>query len=225
MPDVHPMPTGRQFINYTGKKVGRMSVISYAGKRNGKCMWNCLCECGAEWITQSCNIPRTNSCGCLWRDRMEEVFVKHGNGRVGQHTPEYKIWQSMRARCNNPNTPRYERYGGRGITICERWNDFNNFLADMGERPSPKHSIDRYPNQNGNYEPGNCRWATNIEQMRNTSRNHYITFHGVTKCLQEWSNEFDIGRHALKRIIEKSPDMDVAFRNILIWKSRRKSSH
>jgi hypothetical protein len=101
-------------------------------------------------------------------------------------TPEYKPWESMRARCNNPNRPCYDRYGGRGIKVCERWNDFSNFLEDVGPRPSPQHSLDRYPNVNGNYEPGNVRWATPKEQARNRRNNHFLTFNEETHTIAEW---------------------------------------
>lgn len=84
-------------------------------------------------------------------------------------TPEYKAWASMKARCSNSKRHNYHRYGGRGICVCERWLKFENFLADMGPRPSPSHSLDRYPNNDGNYEPGNCRWATRVEQAGNRS--------------------------------------------------------
>lgn len=99
------------------------------------------------------------------------ALTKHGNGRridgKQQRSTEYVTWVTMRQRCNNPNHHKYPRYGGRGVVVCERWNEFANFLTDMGPKPSPKHSIDRYPNPAGNYEPGNCRWATATEQNRN----------------------------------------------------------
>lgn len=91
---------------------------------------------------------------------------RHGHARVGAKSPEYRTWAAMRARCNNPNTDYYHCYGGLGIKVCERWNKFSNFMADMGPKPSPKHSIDRIDSK-GNYEPQNCRWATNDEQAAN----------------------------------------------------------
>lgn len=102
-------------------------------------------------------------------------------------TKEHNTWMGMRERCEKKTDKRYQDYGGRGIKVCERWQTFSNFLADMGRAPSEKHSLDRFPDKNGNYEPGNCRWATNTEQCRNKRDNHYITVKGDTKCLVEWS--------------------------------------
>ena len=103
------------------------------------------------------------------------------------HTPEYEIWQGMRKRCTNPNTRAYKYYGGRGIKVCERWMDsFESFFADMGKRPSPTHSIDRIDNDK-DYSPDNCRWATKTEQSRNQRRNHLLTLGGETLTLAEWA--------------------------------------
>lgn len=110
----------------------------------------------------------------------------HGEG-WGNKTPEYKAWQEMKRRCNDSNRQNYRNYGGRGIVVCERWLDFTNFLADMGRKPTLEHSLDRYPNNNGNYEPGNVRWATKEQQSRNRRTNTLLTFQGKTLCIIEWS--------------------------------------
>lgn len=112
--------------------------------------------------------------------------VRHGGSLGGVKTPEYRAWLHMRERCFNPNNSRYARYGGRGITICECWNTYENFLADMGQRPSPQHSIERI-NNDGNYEPSNCKWATRKEQQQNILHARRITFNGLTLCLSEWA--------------------------------------
>jgi len=104
----------------------------------------------------------------------------------------YRSWQSMRTRCLNPHSTQYPAYGGRGITICERWLVFENFLADMGERPSATHTLDRFPNKNGNYEPGNCRWATPKEQQNNTNKNRIIESQGQRRTMAEWSRSTGI---------------------------------
>jgi hypothetical protein len=106
-------------------------------------------------------------CGCLNRELVVQRHLKHGEAKL--RTAEYRAWASMLDRCNNPNRKHYKYYGGRGIKVCERWMTFANFLADMGRRPSPLHSIDRWPNPDGDYEPGNCRWATRMQQRHNWS--------------------------------------------------------
>lgn len=103
--------------------------------------------------------------------------------------PGYKSWENMLSRCRNPRMTDYGRYGGRGISVCERWLSFSNFLADMGLRPSPRHSLDRYPNGDGNYEPGNCRWATPDEQLINRCNTIFLTIDGVTRPYIEWERE------------------------------------
>jgi hypothetical protein len=107
------------------------------------------------------------------------------------------VWQNMRARCTNPNNPRYADYGGRGIHVCERWNDYANFLADMGRRPGRGYSIERIDND-GPYSPENCRWATNLEQRRNTRQTRTLTFNGKTQCLTDWAAETGISIDGLR---------------------------
>src|SRR5580765_1025660 len=121
---------------------------------------------------------------------MGKGHVKHGHARNGAKSREYSVWSDMINRCYNPNIKIYKHYGGRGITVCDRWlESFQNFLKDMGPRPNNKMVIDRYPNMNGNYEPGNCRWATRVESGRNTRRNRFLTAFGETKTIIEWSKD------------------------------------
>lgn len=158
-----------------GDKFNRLTVVRQNGvDKSRRRVWICLCECGREThsIAQFLHLGKHKSCGCWRHDRMvamqaiaTEKSIRLKNGKP---TLTYRIWCGMKQRIFSPADPRYMHYGGRGITICDRWLSFENFLADMGECP-PGRSIDREEND-GNYEPGNCRWATDLEQGRNTSK-------------------------------------------------------
>lgn len=173
-----------------GKTFGRMTVICRNGSSpNNSVLFLCKCSCGNTKTTRGCHLRSgaVKSCGCLAKECSRISRPKHGHTLKGKrHT--YYSWIGMKTRCTYKKHPSYHRYGGRGITVCERWNGetgFQNFLADMGERP-PGMELDRIDNDKG-YEPGNCRWATLVEQGRNRSNNHIITVGGVTKCLSEWA--------------------------------------
>jgi hypothetical protein len=155
----------------TGRKFTRLLVIARAGSnKHGFSIWKCVCDCGNERIVGAGELLRgeSKSCGCLRTERISKLKFKHGHARSGNASPTYQSWMAMHLRCTNPNSNNWENYGGRGITICERWqgeHGFENFLADLGERPEG-HTLDRRE-VNGNYEPGNCRWATPTEQSNN----------------------------------------------------------
>lgn len=151
-------------INLVGSTFGRLTVVSLSGYHNGQARWLCRCECGNERINGSANLRngRVVSCGCFSRERIGIAATRHGY--FG--TPTYNSWAGMKGRCNNPRNHKYPDYGGRGISVCERWmKSFENFLKDMGEKPFGK-TIDRI-NNNGNYEPANCRWSTPKQQVDN----------------------------------------------------------
>lgn len=156
----------------TGLKSGRLVVLHYAyseGKRS-RAYWQCKCDCGNEKVVVADSLisGRTKSCGCLQKELAADRLLKHGRNRTGKRTREYEVWLHMISRCENENDKSFINYGGRGIKVCDSWrHSFENFLFDMGKRPSTKHSIDRI-DVNGNYEPSNCRWVTKDVQARNT---------------------------------------------------------
>lgn len=175
---------------------------------SGGTAWVVRCDCGVEKVvsTNSLRCRRVRSCGHLRGVANRRRLTTHG----GRHTPEYKAWCDLKARCENPNTPNFNNYGGRGIRVCEEWRgSFAAFLADVGPRPSPKHSIDRKDND-GNYEPGNVRWVTTLAQNRNRRSLRLLTYQGETLCMAEWAERVGIQRltiwHRLSRgwSVEKS---------------------
>lgn len=174
--------------DYTLKKplpqtrYGRLSVIA-----NAKGGWLCRCDCGTEKVirTQGLKSGAAQSCGCslqLIRNRP----TKHGMSK----TSSYRLWVSMMDRCSRPSVPNFSYYGGRGIKVCERWQTFENFHADMGERPEGM-TLDRI-DTNGNYEPSNCRWASHQQQGANRRNNRMLTLNGVTKPLPLWCSELGL---------------------------------
>lgn len=145
---------------------------------------------------------KAKSCGCFQRERASESNITHGHTSDGEWSRAYTIWSSMKDRCFNPRKKAYLDYGGRGITVCERWLEFENFLADMGDPPHGM-SIDRFPDTNGNYEPGNCRWATRQEQNSNRRSCVFIEFNGKRQTIREWSRELGIHRGTIESRLER----------------------
>ena len=157
-------------LDLSGMVFGRLTASERADGR----FWMCVCSCGKSCRVRSDLLRQniTRSCGCLRAETRGNL--KHGHSFPP--SPEYIIWQGMMQRCADLAN---EGYGGRGIIVCDEWRDFSKFLEDMGARPSPMHSLDRFPDQNGNYEKSNCRWATPKQQQRNTRSNIVIEFRGV----------------------------------------------
>lgn len=179
-----------------GMTFGRLTVVefSHVNGQRLRC-WKCRCSCGVEHTTTGRNLRKgiALSCGCLQRETFNANRNVRGNPTHGlSDTPEYRCWASMLARCRNPATVSFKYYGARGICVCDRWErSFVAFLEDMGRKPSPEHSIDRI-NSDGNYEPGNCRWALPDVQARNKRGLRLITFRGETLCLADWASRIGL---------------------------------
>ena len=212
-----------KFIDLTGQVFNRLTVVSYAGKNKYRCsLWNCICVCGNEKVVHSSNLKRgwTQSCGCLFKEMIRTLNTKHGHHKSGYTSPTYVSWRIMVQRCTNFNYIQYKDYGGRGITVCDRWSDtdngFINFLSDMGERP--KGLVLSRININENYSPENCRWATRKECVNNRRNTIYLTYQGETKTKQEWANDWNIDSTLLHYHLKKGKTMEWIYENKVINK-------
>lgn len=177
---------GRPYVDITGQRFGRYTVLYFSGRSSGRSRaikWLCRCDCGIEKEVVGSKLKNgtTVSCGC---HRIEKA-TRHGQCKQ----PEYMAYSHMKARCLNRNNTAWKHYGGRGISVCQRWLDsFEDFLADMGVRPSPSHTFGRIDND-GNYCPENCRWETMAEQNLNKRTSRLLTLGNETKTLAEWCSE------------------------------------
>lgn len=200
----------------TGIKFGRLLAISRAENgKAGQTRWLCKCECGILRIVVAGKLKAglTKSCGCYKRDNarkrgvsLGKLSYKHGNARFnGKRSKEYSTWIAMRSRCYNPNNTRFADYGGKGITVCSRWNEsFEHFLTDMGTKPTADHSLDRINNL-GNYEPGNCKWSTRSEQQRNKRTSVWVILDGVSVPLVVAAKELGVSDTCLRDRLAKHP--------------------
>lgn len=180
--------TTRHYVNIAGQRFGSLTALTTAGnyrRRNGRrgvMLWRCRCDCGKRVVARSDALRRGKKTTCGidghtgWSEKLPLSRL---------HPLEYATWNGMRKRCSAKKGNHWKYYGSRGIKVCERWKKFSQFLQDVGPRPSPRHSIDRYPNQDGNYEPGNVRWATVEEQRRNNRDAIYVEFKGESVALGE----------------------------------------
>lgn len=184
----------------TGQRFSRLVVVSESDLKGGKRRWLCSCDCGSEKTVYETHLIRgnTRSCGCLSTEVTAARNVEsaiHGKWQ----SREFYVWQSMKQRCGDRNHASWPRYGGRGIKVCDAWaNSFLTYLRDIGQRPSDKHTIDRIDN-NGNYEPGNVRWATRSEQQRNRSNSRFGIVHGETLPAPEISLRFGLPKTTVLR--------------------------
>lgn len=195
-----------KLIDLTSKVYGHLKVLHKAKGIDPKYpSWECQCECGKIVIKRGVNLKQQPniSCGCA---RSKYYHSVHG----GCGTKEYHSWQSMKSRCLNENDPNYIHYGGRGVTVCDEWREsFDAFRQSMGLAPSPNHSVER-DDVNGNYEPSNCRWATQKEQNDNRRDTFRVTYNGVTKSVTKWSVETGISVGAIKHRIKVGWDIGEA---------------
>jgi len=201
-----------KFRDLTGQKFFRLTVIRrdepQPSDRN--VFWLCKCECTK--ITRAAGANLVNgqklSCGCYQAESAAKMLKVNRLAKPGLHglsqTDEYNIWSRMKARCGNQTDHKFPIYGARGIKVCDRWlHSFEAFYADMGPRPTKKHTIDRI-NNDGNYEPGNCRWVTNFQQSRNRSTNVNITINGVTRCVVDWATVLNVTRSHFHEMCRKT---------------------
>ena len=183
-----------KIINLKGLRFSRLLVIKFAYMIKSCSVFECLCDCGKIKNIRGTHLKRglTKSCGCLCIEELKIRATSHGCATDNKCTSEYVSWTNMKQRCYNPNSKDYNNYGGRGIIICDRWkNSFDNFLSDMGKKPNEKYSIDRI-NVNGNYEPSNCRWATQLDQTNNKRTNKNLTYNGETLTMSQWAKKMNI---------------------------------
>lgn len=207
---------GPTYFFEIGQRFGRLVVLEDIGKPEDKThyYYKVKCDCGVTKIARATALAhgRIRSCGCLTRETTSKRVKIHGKSQ----TKTFHIWAQMHARCKNPNSQRYLSYGGRGIKVDEAWNEYLNFLKDMGECPGNGFSIDRI-NNDGNYEPGNCRWASNKEQSRNTSRNVIIEHNGRKQCMQDWSIETGIPANTIHYRLKNGYSIAEALSNKKSW--------
>lgn len=187
-----------KIIDLTGNIYGRLTVLKFDHIKDSRAYWLCQCSCGKTSTVSKHELERkdgrsTKSCGCLKEEARIKRCVTHGDTKSKEH----RTWMSIKARCHRVTQAHYFNYGGRGIIVCDRWRySYENFLSDMGRAPSPKHSIGRI-NNDGNYEPGNCRWEDSFQQANNTRGNVPVTINGKTQNLRHWAKEMGIHENTL----------------------------
>lgn len=195
------------FLDVTGKKFNHLTALRRSHDKGGKVFWVCRCDCGNEAEVESYKLRtgHTTSCGCYRDLRRSESHTTHGMS--GSRT--YLIWSLMLHRCNNPNSPIFKHYGGRGIKVCARWLKFEEFLSDMGEAP-PHLTLERLDNEKG-YEPSNCTWVSRKEQVRNRRNTLRLTLEGETKTIGEWADLGGVSAKTIKARLQRgwAPEMAV----------------
>ena len=202
----------KERIDLTGKRIGRLTVIkevSYKKQPGKHRKWQCVCDCGEvreifqDRLVKECVM----SCGCWQKEIAAQKRTTHGHA----HRPVYLVWQNMKARCLNPKHKSWDRYGGRGINVCDRWKDsFINFIEDMGELPFCGAELDRVDNNKG-YSKENCRWATRKEQTNNTSRNVFMTINEKTHTIAGWAEQSGLPHGVIMKRFRRGTPQDRIF--------------
>lgn len=200
-------------LNLNGRRFGKLVAVSRVPKSQTmpEAGWHCECDCGKSKTVYTYHLTSgsTRSCGCARIARL----TTHGQNGSKTH----QAWRNMRWRCSNPNNPGYKHYGGRGIKVCDRWKSFANFRSDMGDAPVGL-TLERI-NNDGDYEPGNCRWATYKDQLRNRRINHFITINGSRKTIAEWAEERGVHGFMIRSRIKRGWPPEKAVMRPLILKS------
>lgn len=201
----------RPLKDYTGQRFARLVALSFVERRNsGGSIWRFLCDCGTEKDISAKMVVsgHTSSCGCVAKEKLVDRNKKHGLSKSYKST--YRSWKDMRSRCGNVNDFDYADYGGRGIRVCEQWEDFAVFFRDMGARPNGK-TLDRI-DVNGNYRPENCRWADAKTQANNKRNNRLVEYQGQTRTLAQWCENFGIEQSKVKYRINAGWSLEDAFK-------------
>jgi hypothetical protein len=193
-------------IDLTGMVFGRLKVVSLGSNKGKKRRrhWNCRCSCGTEKSIdgEALRYGLTKSCGCLAKELLAKRSIKHGDTVNYKNSREYKSWCGAKSRCYNKNDCKYKNYGARGITMCDRWLcDYSLFLLDMGRCPKG-FSLDRI-DVNGNYEPSNCRWASNLTQARNRTDNVWLEYNGERRIESDWARLWGIDNRRINSLRRK----------------------
>jgi len=192
-------------IDLSGQRFGRLVAMHAMPpkKKGGSTRWLCRCDCGNEVIIRGGGIKNgcSKSCGCLTKEAASNRFKTHGESNKNK-SAEYRCWQHIKTRCTNKKSEHYMDYGGRGIAVCERWIKFENFLEDMGRRPSTSHSIDRIDNSKG-YSKDNCKWSTKKEQSSNTRNNVIVNMDGKNMILKDACDLLGLQYNTVRARIKK----------------------
>lgn len=220
-----PLPTKHNFYDITGRIFSRLTVLGFAGVYGRRrYMWFCECECGTiKLVDKAClTTGNTKSCGCWASEEASKRAKTHGWSKGANRHPLYSTWVNIRNRCRLVTDRVFKHYGGRGIKLCQGWDDFVAFQADMGERPSPKHTVERRDN-NQHYSCGhcdecitngweaNCYWATMQEQANNTRRNRVLTYQGRTQTLAMWCRELHLSYGKVLERLRAGKTVEFAF--------------